>query len=118
LEQLAWTPHERSLRLYRRNQRDQSADVLDARLAQAEQRVARHDGAHPGMSEELQQQTTVLVVINQMHPPDTLAHRTNSTRQVIVQILGQPLASFEHALRSLCGDRFNQLAVRVEQTRC
>ena len=70
-EQFTRAPHQRPAFLHRLDQRHQAADVVGTRIAQNLQRFARDDRAHAITREEFEQQGSVLVVADEMHPPDT-----------------------------------------------
>jgi len=86
-QQLAVTAHEGTVGLHRRDERDERRHVLGPRVAETEDRIARHQRSHAGMGEEFEQEAAVEIAVDEMRPPHATADRLERMRQVEVQIL-------------------------------
>ena len=70
LQQLAWPMHQNTFLFHRFDQGNQRRNIIRLGFADILQRLTRHHGANPIMGEQLAQQGAILLVANQMDPPD------------------------------------------------
>ncbi|MNS81095.1 hypothetical protein D3C72_1147960 [compost metagenome] len=103
-----------ALFLQRADQRQDVADVLDAGLADLDQRIARDHGAGAVVGKQLHQQRAVVVVADQVRAHHALAGGADGVGQAEAALLAADAALVDR-LRLVGGDGVVQHAVGINQ---